>query len=100
MCDGFPCASACETPALEVPLERTVKLGRVQLVEQRCITFAGPECGACVGVCPPGVDAIGLDGCKPVIDGAQCVGCGLCIEACPTLPAAIEMLPPDASSRL
>ncbi len=98
MCDGFPCATACAKGALAVPREPTVTLGRVRLVEDRCITFLGPECGACVGICPTGVDAVRLDRTVPVVDDEQCVGCGLCIAACPTLPAAIEMLSHDSDS--
>ena len=38
-------------------------------------------CGACVRVCPHGVNAIGEDG-KVVVDFDKCVDCGLCIQMC------------------
>ena len=98
MCDGFPCATACGKGALKTPKESFVRLGRVRLLEDRCIAFAGPECGACVGICPTGVDAVRLCGSVPVVDREQCLGCGLCIEACPTRPPAIEMLSRDFDS--
>ena len=98
MCEGFPCAAACQPGALGTPEGDTVSLGRVRLIASRCITFAGPECGACVGVCPSPINAVRLEGTVPVFDEKQCVGCGLCIEACPTRPEAIEMLPPDFCS--
>lgn len=92
MCEGFPCAAACETGALVVP-ETLVRLGRVRIREDLCFTFMGPECGACAGLCPTDPPALRMRGTQPEVDGAACVGCGLCIEACPTRPAAIELLP-------
>ena len=98
MCGDFPCASACEQGALIPPKQGTWPLGEVCLVESRCIAFAGPDCGACASLCPPEAEALRLVRGRPVIDPEACVGCGRCIEACPVLPAAIELLllPGDA----
>ncbi len=39
-------------------------------------------CGACVRVCPHGVNAID-DGGKVVVDFSKCTTCGLCVQTCP-----------------
>lgn len=92
MCDGFPCAQACTTGALTVPETSAWPLGKVRLVESRCLPFLGPECGACGGLCPDGVEALAIRRNRPVIDDEACVGCGKCIEACPVRPGAIELV--------
>ncbi|MEZ4340441.1 MAG: 4Fe-4S binding protein [Sandaracinaceae bacterium] len=93
MCEGFPCAAACETGALAVPTARAVSLGVVRIDEGRCFTFLGPECGACGGLCPTDRPAIVFSDSTPRLIDEHCVGCGLCIGACPTRPPAIEILP-------
>ncbi len=93
MCEGFPCAVACEDGALVVPDMPVWKLGEVRVVEERCLTHLGPECGACVDLCPEDLAAIALVDGHPVVDEPACVGCGRCIRACPTSPKAIEILP-------
>lgn len=93
MCEGYPCAAACPEGALAPPEVTPWPLGRVAIARDRCIAYMGPECGACVGVCPEGLAAIRLVAWRPVVDADRCVGCGLCIEACPTRPAAIELEP-------
>lgn len=93
MCEAFPCAAACEASALLEPDGKTWPLGQVQFVESRCIAFAGPDCGACASLCPPQSIALRLVRGRPVIEPDLCVGCGRCIDACPVLPAAIELLP-------
>ncbi len=60
----------------------------VRINAEHCLPYAGPECGACRGSCP-------IDGAltwnmeKPVIDGALCVGCSRCREACIASPNAV-----------
>ena len=93
MCDGFPCAGACPTGALTPVLSREWKLGTVEILQNQCITFLGPECGACAGLCPTPEPALSLQGTRPSVDANQCIGCGLCIDACPTTPKAIALVP-------
>ena len=95
MCDGFPCASACAEGALVVPDSPEVcSLGSARIVERDCLPFAGPECGACADLCPPGVGALSISQRRPVIDTERCIGCGICIEACPCSPPTIVLDPP------
>ncbi|MDH5493116.1 MAG: 4Fe-4S binding protein [Myxococcales bacterium] len=93
MCDGFPCAAACAEPALEVPAEPLAWLGVVRILPDRCMAYAGPECGACLRHCPDEAPAMQLIDWRPRVDERSCVGCGRCIHACPTRPRAIEMVP-------
>ncbi len=92
MCEGFPCAAACPEKALIVPGEPWI-LGTVSVDTEACLPFRGPECGACAGLCPEGVEALTLLRGRPSVDAASCVGCGLCIEACPVRPAALKLDP-------
>ncbi|MCA9716137.1 MAG: 4Fe-4S dicluster domain-containing protein [Myxococcales bacterium] len=93
MCEGFPCAAACPEPVLNVPEGPTWRLGVAKIVESRCLPFRGPECGACAGLCPSEVNALTMRRARPQIDPAECIGCGLCIQACPVKPSAIELEP-------
>ncbi|MCP3956693.1 MAG: 4Fe-4S dicluster domain-containing protein [bacterium] len=108
LCDGYPCIAACPTGALravprlppsggtetaQVLSRQTWSLGTVALDTERCFAYSGPECGACVGLCPRGIEAIRLVRWRPELEPEECVGCGLCIEACPMTPAAIAMEP-------
>lgn len=97
MCEGFPCAAACPEGALEMPEAPTWLLGQVAVRSERCITWMGPECGACVDVCPGDLRAIALKRWRPFVNADECVGCGLCIAACPTSPKALELLPLPSS---
>ena len=92
MCEGLPCAVACRAGALEAD-GASPGLGVVEFVESRCIATAGPDCGACANLCPGETDALAIVDRLPVILPDRCVGCGLCIEACPVDPAAISLLP-------
>lgn len=95
------CADACPTGAL-VPFETTplgllagVKMGTARLNESLCFSYHGRTCGACYRACPlPGIAMkIGLYE-MPLLQGAdQCIGCGLCEQACLHLPQAIRVIP-------
>lgn len=55
-----------------------------------CMPHSGPECGACKGSCPvPG--ALVWQDEKPDIITVNCVGCGLCREACIVSPKAVDI---------
>jgi len=100
MCETMPCATACPTPALEVPAWKwlDVRIAKVAIDESRCITWRDVECGICVRVCPVGADALKLgDDGRPVV-GAACTGCGMCIGACVTTPSSILASPPELLS--
>jgi len=90
LCEEMPCVTACEDRAL-LPVEpRRVILGIAMVQEDRCFAFMGPECGACVPVCP--IAAIHKVAERPVIDPEVCNGCGLCRDACPVWGKAIKVV--------
>ncbi|MBJ19189.1 MAG: 4Fe-4S dicluster domain-containing protein [bacterium] len=95
------CAEACPTGALK-PFETSpegllagVKMGTARLNKSLCFSYNGRTCGACYRACPlPGTAMkIGLYE-KPLLQEAdQCIGCGLCEQACLHLPQAIRVVP-------
>lgn len=93
MCEGFPCVAACPEQALLMPPTPAVRLALVDIDATRCLPYRGPECGACVGLCPAGAEGgLVLMRGRPVVDREICVGCGLCIAACVVSPAAISLV--------
>jgi ferredoxin-type protein NapG len=95
MCDDIPCASICPTDALEVPggLWKVLRLSAISIDTERCIAWRDVSCGVCAQACPLGTAALDLDhGGRPVV-GAACTGCGVCINACVTLPSSILSKP-------
>lgn len=95
MCETMPCATACPTPALEVPPWgwRDAKLADVTIDTSRCITYRDVECGICARVCPVGEDALRMDERGRPVVGAACTGCGQCVNACVTTPSSIVATP-------
>ncbi len=94
VCDDIPCAAACPTDALILP-ERGWEgyaIARLELVPETCIPFHGDACSACVSACPLGEVAIASDEAgRPVIKAEGCVGCGVCVRACPTSPPSLKL---------
>jgi MauM/NapG family ferredoxin protein len=94
VCVDIPCARACPTGALVVPADgwASVRLGRLSLDPERCITFHGSPCGVCARACPVGERALAMDerG-HPVLKPEGCVGCGVCVTACVTMPSSLRL---------
>jgi MauM/NapG family ferredoxin protein len=97
-CADMPCARTCPTGALQVPEGgwSEVRLGRLALDPDRCITFHGSSCGVCARACPIGESALALDaGGRPVLKPEGCVGCGVCVTACVTAPSSLSLSLPE-----
>lgn len=100
VCLAIPCAAACPTEALTVPPHgwEGYRLGRVELVPERCVTFRGQACRACADACPRGELALVMDeDGHPVLRAEGCVGCGVCIRACISVPPSFEFHAVEAS---
>jgi ferredoxin-type protein NapG len=95
MCESMPCAAACPTPALAVPVDgwREARVSRLVIEEDRCIAFRDVACGICARVCPVGDDALTLDARGRPVVGAACTGCGQCVNACVTTPSSLHVQP-------
>jgi len=96
VCPDMPCARACPTGALTLPPHGWdgYRLGTVELVPERCVTFIGTTCRACADACPVGEAALAMDQAgHPVLKHEGCVGCGVCVRACITYPSSLTIQP-------
>lgn len=103
LCEDWPCVNACEDNALvlnEAESVKPEKFTRAVINESTCLPFSGPECGACVSVCPV-EGALTLELEKPIIDQELCLGCAMCREVCVVEDKAISISPltPSPSGR-
>jgi ferredoxin len=114
LCTSLPCITACEDEALVWPkliradgtvLEgpRAVRMGIARVKEGLCVTWGNLDrepraCRICVDRCPYPEEAIRMVGAEgevphPEVIAEACTGCGLCVFACPSEPAAIVVEP-------
>jgi ferredoxin-type protein NapG len=92
VCEEMPCAAACETGALVATDWPSVHMGILELDPGRCITFQGSPCGVCARACPVGEQALAMDDHgHPVLKPEGCVGCGICVTACVTMPSSLKL---------
>lgn len=94
------CTEVCPTGALTETsrdmdvVKEEVKMGTAILDPDLCYSYHGRTCGVCYRACPyPGVAmSIGMFE-QPTVHEDQCVGCGLCEQACIHMPQAIRIKP-------
>jgi ferredoxin-type protein NapG len=94
VCVDMPCVKACATGALLAPAHGwdDVTIGLLELDTERCITFHGAACGVCARACPVGEEALALDDRgRPVLKPEGCVGCGVCVTSCVTIPSSLKL---------
>jgi len=95
-CPDMPCAAACPTEALTVPADHWegYRIGVLEFVPERCVTFKHVVCTACADACPQGEAALVIDSHNhPVLRIEGCVGCGSCLKACITSPPSFTLRP-------
>jgi ferredoxin-type protein NapG len=90
VCDDVPCANACKTGAI-LREENFPKLGMAEFIPSFCINTKSGEktCQACELACPI-PETILFNNNQPQIEDT-CVGCGQCVQVCPTFPRAIRI---------
>jgi len=87
------CPEVCPSGALESVAKERVDLVEAVADTETCYAHLGILCRACVDICPFQGTAIRQDlKLLPIIDPETCVGCGLCVMACPAEPEAIRVL--------
>jgi MauM/NapG family ferredoxin protein len=92
------CTSVCPTGALrqitpgDDVSRAAVSMGVAELNKSVCFSYNGRTCGVCYQACPLQGSAmtIGLFE-QPSVHPKNCVGCGLCEQACVHLPQAIRV---------
>ncbi|MBI4666838.1 MAG: 4Fe-4S ferredoxin [Nitrospinae bacterium] len=83
LCDPLHCVDACDRGALvKVETIRQLSMGKARINPALCRAHEDEECRYCYDFCPLKESAIIMLGGVPVIQGAECVGCGLCEYYC------------------
>lgn len=94
LCEDYPCISACPESAL-LPfenLDEMPKFGKAIALGEHCLNAKTGEnsCNVCLMVCPV-EKTVQFKENLPSFKSSTCTGCGLCVEACPSFPKAIQI---------
>lgn len=92
------CGKVCPTgaiPALTPEKKKQTRLGQANIDRSICLPWSqNRECIVCQEHCPVPDKAIKLEGKRPYVEPALCVGCGICQNKCPVRPGrAIRVYP-------
>ena len=97
-CPTMDCITSCPSGALRLKDDTSVApIGKAKLDLDLCLTQQGILCDDCVTVCPTNIKAIKMVNRMPQIDHEKCVGCGLCVHHCASLPTAIRIIPDNST---
>jgi MauM/NapG family ferredoxin protein len=78
------CVAVCPTGSLRPIGQKETRMGLAVIDHYSCLAWRGDTlCRTCYDKCPFANVAIRLEQLRPVIDEGACVGCGLCVNACP-----------------
>lgn len=93
------CMEVCPTGALKETPVGEIRIGIAVVEPDTCLGYQGKNCRECHNACPLEPNAIDFDATVPKVDSRICTGCGLCVEACPTKPQSIIVLPRPARGK-
>ncbi|MFT3710167.1 MAG: 4Fe-4S dicluster domain-containing protein [Archangium sp.] len=88
------CTDVCPTDALKPIAAEATRIGVPKLNRSQCLPWTGQGvCRLCYQVCPYPERAVEVVGPQkaPLFHAEECVGCGLCEEACPESARAITI---------
>jgi ferredoxin-type protein NapG len=103
------CPAVCPTGALDPTLKdpKQVAIGKAVIDQQICLNYiyvkeeetgkvsgTATICSTCYNVCPYTDEAIVMEKFLLPVITEKCVGCGICVEKCPTHPKrAVNIVP-------
>jgi ferredoxin-type protein NapG len=93
LCLTPPCAAACPTGALLPIKQADIHLGTAEIITETCLPWNAKPCSRCAAICPIPSAILTADDGRVIVDPDLCVGCGMCLHACPTDPPSLRILP-------